>query len=218
MLIEKHCPSCSRFFEYELDENSVEGVHTNPLSHIQHGSVLVGCDGNDKLFLHKDVCPHCHRIMLSLSGDLADGGGWADPNIYPLHPLWHPDEVPPILSEVPDEFADDYKEALRILHVSPRGSAALSRALMERILVEKAGARGGNLKQDIEAAVQSKVLPTLLSKKLHSLRKAGNSALHQRTSEEASRSRVRVGLFDALYCLEVVQALLAHYFAHNQGN
>ncbi len=218
MLIENHCPSCSRFYDYELDENSVERAHNIHLSSIQHGMVLVGCDGNDKLFLHKDVCPHCHRIMLSLSGELADGDGWVDPNIYPLHPLWHPDEVPPILSEVPDEFADEYMEALRILHVSPRGSAALSRALMERILVEKAGAEGGNLKQDIEAVVQSKVLPALLSKKLHSLRIAGNSALHQRPSEEVSRNRVRVGLFDALHCLEVVQALLAHYFVHNQGN
>ena len=217
MLIEKHCPSCSRFYDYELDENSVEGPHTINLARIQHGSVLVGYDGNDKLFLHKDVCPHCQSITLGLSGELADSGGWVDPNIYPLHPLWHPDEIPPILSEVPEEFAGDCMEALRILHVSPRGSAALSRALMERILVEKAGAKGGNLKQDVEAVVQSKVLSTLLSKKLHGLRVVGNSALHRRTSEEVSGNGVRVGLFEALSCLEVVQALLAHYFVHNQG-
>ena len=218
MLIEEHCPSCSHFYDYELDESSVEGAPTIDLSRIQHGSVLVGYDGNDKLFLHKDVCPHCHSITLNLAGELADGDGWVNPNIYPLHPLWHPDEVPPILSEVPDGFADDYMDALRILHVSPRGSAALSRALMERILVEKAGAKGANLKQDIEAVVQSKVLPSLLSEKLHSLRIAGNSALHQGTSENVSGNRVSVNLFDALHCLEVVQALLAHYFVHKQGN
>jgi hypothetical protein len=42
-------------------------------------------------------------------------------------------------SEVPPEFANDYKEACLIIANSPKASAALSRRCLQNILREKAG-------------------------------------------------------------------------------
>jgi hypothetical protein len=55
----------------------------------------------------------------------------------------------PLPAELPDSFAEDYREACLVLTDSENASAAISRRCLQNLLRENAGVRKGDLNSEI---------------------------------------------------------------------
>ena len=119
--------------------------------------------------------------------------------------------MPRAPEEVPPEFAEDYEEAAAILERSPKASAALSRRCLQHILREKAGVQGRNLKEEIEALINSSTLPSDLNESIELLRTVGNLGAHA-TKNANTGEVVPVEPEWAEWCLRIVESLFELYF------
>ncbi|MEZ5823965.1 MAG: DUF4145 domain-containing protein [Geminicoccaceae bacterium] len=77
---------------------------------------------------------------------------------------------------MPEEIERDFCEAASIVELSPRGSAALARLCVEK-LVTRLGAQGDNLNSRIQYLVDQG-LPVRIQKALDTVRVIGNEAVH----------------------------------------
>ncbi|CAN7438134.1 DUF4145 domain-containing protein [Neorhizobium sp. LjRoot104] len=85
-------------------------------------------------------------------------------------------EAPEPNADLPSEIGRDYREASSILHLSPRGAAALMRLAIQK-LCKHLGQPGQNINADIKALV-SAGLDVRVQKALDAVRVIGNSAVH----------------------------------------
>ena len=96
-------------------------------------------------------CPSCRRNIISL-GKVSGG-----------HVIWkfvQPKAISrtPLPKEIPQEFAEDYKEACLVLADSPKASAALSRRCLQNLLREKAKVKHADLYNEIQEVINTKKL------------------------------------------------------------
>jgi hypothetical protein len=111
--------------------------------------------------------------------------------------------------EVPSEIKEDFIEAARVLPISPKASAALSRRCLQTILVSYAHVKARNLQDQIDEVVDG--LPGHLQDQLHSVRNIGNFASHPQKSI-ATGEILPVEPHEAEWNLEVLQDIFDHYF------
>lgn len=191
-----HCPHCLTSFH--------DNVEKHP----------IGDDKTSNWALCKRVCPACQRFVLSLYEryDRFRAGG----EIH-FHNnrefLCYPKGISrvPLGSEVPSEFADDYREACLTLPDSAKASAALSRRCLQHLLREKAGVKHGNLADEIQQVLDSGKLPSHLAESLDAVRNIGNFAAHPIKSR-ASGEILNVEPGEAEWNLDVLEALFDLYF------
>jgi len=96
--------------------------HCHIAFHDNWETTVLGYDGDQKNFiLKKSVCPTCTRMILLLEVSSHRGGtrfGLDDTFItYPRHI-----SRIPISTDVPDKYAQDYKEACYVLEGSSKAS------------------------------------------------------------------------------------------------
>lgn len=117
----------------------------------------------------------------------------------------------PVPTEVPEEFATDYKEATHVLGISANASAALSRRSLQHILRNKLGIKGKNLYDEIGQVISNPDTPSRISESLDYLRKISNFAAHPTKNKHTSEI-VPVTPDEAEWCLEVIEAIFDVYF------
>lgn len=117
-------------------------------------------------------------------------------------------QVPP---DVPNEYADDYKEACLVLADSPKASAALSRRCLQHILREVAKVKHGNLHDEIQEVIDSGSLPSHLAESIDAIRNIGNIAAHP-IKNESTGEIVPVEEGEAEWNLDVLESLFDFYF------
>jgi len=78
--------------------------------------------------------------------------------------------------DIPGAIKDDFIEAASIVEMSPRGSAALSRMIIQKLLGEL-GEKGDNINEDIGSLVK-KGLEVEIQRALDVVRVVGNNAVH----------------------------------------
>ena len=78
--------------------------------------------------------------------------------------------------DLPDDVADDYKEAKSIAQMSPRGAAALLRLALQKLCTHLGGS-GKSINDDIAALVASGLDPRI-QKAFDVVRVIGNNAVH----------------------------------------
>ena len=87
-------------------------------------------------------------------------------------------------TEVPEEFAEDYREACLVIADSPKASAALSRRCLQHVLREKAQVQHpDNLADAIQEVVDSPSIPSDIAESLDAVRNIGNFSVHPNKSQ-----------------------------------
>jgi len=164
-------------------------------------------DRDGKWRLRYCKCPSCDRLIIQLG----EYNGLY--KRYSFGQLVRPKAISrtPLPSEVPPEFAQDYKEACLVFADSPKASAALSRRCLQNLLREKAGTTKRDLADQIQEVLDSKSLPSYLAESLDAVRNIGNFAAHPIKSKSTGEI-VDVEPGEAEWNLDVLEGLFDFYF------
>ncbi len=151
------------------------------------------------------ICPSCNKIIIYL----LKSAGWYSH----LERLVYPKTVSraSISPQVPELYANDYREANMVLSDSPKASAALSRRCLQNLLREKASIKESNLDDEIQDVIDSKQLPSHLSEALDAIRVTGNFAAHPTKSTNPGLI-VDVEPGEAEGQLDMIEGLFEYYF------
>jgi hypothetical protein len=120
----------------------------------------------------------------------------------------------PTPKEVPPDIKADYEEACKVLAISSKASAALSRRCLQGILREQ-GYNQKDLVKQIEAflaeADPAKSLPSSLHDAVDAIRNFGNFSAHP-MSDQTSLQVIPVAPGEAEWCLDILEDLFDHYY------
>jgi len=153
------------------------------------------------------TCSSCSRRVISLYLHTAPGGGIKkELQVWPRGTARAP--VPP---EVPQAFAEDYREACLVLPDSAKASAAISRRCLQHLLRETARVKRGDLAEEIQDVLDAGKLPSDLAGALDAVRTIGNFAAHPVKSKSTGEI-VEVEPGEAEWLLETLEALFDFYF------
>lgn len=187
------CPHC------------LHGFHDQQLNHTLgwDGSPLV--DDQAYVDVLHSVCPGCQRVTIHLRRRRQGAVGQGS-----VHMVW-PKGVArlPLPIEVPEAFANDYREACLVFPDSPKASAALSRRCLQRLLRDQGKVTPGNLSSEIDQVM--KTLPTYLAEAVDSVRNIGNFAAHPNKSTNTGEV-IDVEPGEAEWLLETLEGLFDFYF------
>jgi hypothetical protein len=154
-------------------------------------------------------CPECENpIVRLLAFDQAGGEyGRQIPEF-----LAYPQNVytRPAPAEVPDPYRQDFVEAVAVLSISPKASAALSRRNLQAIIHDKAGIKGKDLNDEIEKLIATGI-PSFVEEGLHAVRHIGNFAAHPIKSKSTGEI-VDVEEGEAEWNLDALESLFDFYF------
>lgn len=158
-------------------------------------------------------CPECHKTIVRLEARIPAQPNQAPGAIiidtftaFPTHVT-----ARPLPSEVPDPYKQDFDEAVAVLSLSPKASAALSRRNLQAVLRNKAAVKTKDLFDQIEEVINSGKVPSHISDDLHAVRNIGNFAAHEIKSK-ISGAIVDVEVGEAEWNLDVLESLFDFYF------
>lgn len=168
-------------------------------------------DAEEKWYMHQQTCPACLKkiIFLHRRYFVKAQNQFLTEDKFLVFPKRVARAACP--KEVPDEYADDYQEAVTVLGDSPKASAALSRRCLQHILREKGGATQRDLADQIDYVMANAHLPSHISDSIDAVRNVGNFAAHPLKSK-ASGEIVEVEPGEAEWNLQVLESLFDYYF------
>jgi hypothetical protein len=178
--------------------------------------VLTSHDGTTALTtwrIQMMTCPECTKSILRY------GQAQVAQNYVKEPSVWHQfyprgSSRPPVPATVPPHIAADYNEAAKVLHLSPKASAALSRRCLQTVLAE-AGYKQKDLSKQIDAVIAetdgSKTLPSSVHMIVDTVRNFGNFAAHTIT-DQTTLQIIDVEPEEADYCLDVLDSVFDHYY------
>ena len=115
---------------------------------------------------------------------------------------------------MPQEFAVDFNEACRVLPVSAKASAAMSRRCLQAVL-RKQGYKQHNLVEQIDAFINEKrpdcIAPRSLREQVDAIRQFGNFSAHP-MNDASTLQVIDVEPEEAGWCLDVLRGLFEFYF------
>jgi hypothetical protein len=150
------------------------------------------------------ICPACERFTIRLE---RRAGGKIQETIDAYPKMVRR----PAPEQVPNDIAQDYREACTVLPDSAKASAALSRRLLQRLLREQAGVKPADLSTEIQSVLDSAVLPKTLAEDLDAVRAIGNFAAHPIKLKNTGEV-VDVEPGEAEWTLDVLDDLFDFYF------
>ena len=153
------------------------------------------------------AAPECMKVVVQ--GRIYD-------NMSELHPWDETTNVTiapllatriPLGDAVPESIATDYREACSVLPISPKASAALSRRVLESILIEQ-GYKKGALSRKIKRALRDGILPKNVADIIDIVRMVGNASAHLKNHHGI----VSVETKDAKWLLDIIERLIEHFY------
>jgi hypothetical protein len=118
---------------------------------------------------------------------------------------------PPVPPDVPEKYAEDYREACLVIADSPKASAALSRRCLQHLLRDEAKVKHQDLFKEIDEIINRGTLPSHIAGGLDAVRNIGNFAAHPMKSQ-ATGDIVPVEPGEAEWNLDVLESLFDFYF------
>jgi hypothetical protein len=157
-------------------------------------------------------CPECLLAIVKLVASTTVPQGQRGSLIVPEF-IAYPSNATsrPLPAEVPDPYRQDFEEAVKVLPLSPKASAALSRRTLQAVLRNNAGTQKKDLFEQIEEVISSGKLPSHISDDLHAVRNIGNFAAHEIKSK-VTGAIVDVEAGEAEWNLDVLESLFDFYF------
>lgn len=155
------------------------------------------------------LCPECEEIVIDLLLMSPLPGHQSESQSAVR--IWPTLATRPVPQEVDPRYADDYKDAVAILNISPKASAALARRLVQDVIREKAGIKKATLDAEITELIASGQLPSWLSTNVDSIRAVGNFAAHPIKSTNTGEV-VDVEPGEAEFLLDVLEDMFDFYF------
>jgi hypothetical protein len=152
------------------------------------------------------ACPECKEPIVRVKRIITARNEYAFYRAFPATEIHRP--VPP---EVTNPYKRDFEEAVAVLPLSPKASAALSRRNLQAILKDKAGAKKKTLEAQIDEVISAGGLPSHISEDLHAVRNIGNFAAHPIKSTETGMI-VDVEPGEAEWNLDTIESLFDFYF------
>jgi hypothetical protein len=141
-----------------------------------------------------------------------NGGGWQPVKQVRAYPM--STNRRPTPKDVPTEIKEDYEEACRVLPISEKASAALSRRCLQAILRGQ-GYGQHDLARQIDALLAepnpSKSIPTGLRATVDAIRNFGNFSAHPIT-DQTTLQVIDVESGEAEWCLDILEEMFDHYY------
>jgi endogenous inhibitor of DNA gyrase (YacG/DUF329 family) len=162
-----NCPNCGAFAKqnwYVIGKVIVSDRGSSTFGHIMGYSIV--------------ECVHCSEHSIWVANRM----------VYPFSGT-----APLPNQDLPDDIKSDFNEARNICELSPRGSAALLRLVIQKLCVHL-GESGKNINHDIGELVK-KGLPITMQKALDAVRVIGNNAVHPGVIDLADNIEVSRKLF-----------------------
>ena len=162
-------------------------------------------------------CPECEELVIHAQRTVR-GAASIHEHRFPEYQrrLVYPLSAPPraVAMGVPEPLKADYQEAYQVLLASPKASAALSRRVLQAILVEQ-GYLGTNLAHQIDEVLEDtkseKALPLGIRRTVDAIRHFGNFSAHPMT-DVTSLQIIDVEPEEAEWCVKIVERLFDHYY------
>ena len=155
---------------------------------------------------HVVFCPACKCPILELE---LSPGGHNRFRVYPTNTFRKPTP-----NEVPPHIKEDYEEACRVLPISPKASATLSRRCLQ-VLLREQGYTQKNLIDQITAVLgetnPKRSLPSVLHDTVDTIRNFGNFAAHPIT-DQTTLQVISVEPGEAEWCLDILEEMFDHYY------
>jgi Domain of unknown function (DUF4145) len=117
----------------------------------------------------------------------------------------------PISADVPQKYAEDYKEACLVLADSAKASAALSRRCLQLLLRDEAKVKHQDLFTEIQELLDRRTLPSHIADSLDAVRVIGNFAAHPMKSQSTGEI-VPVEPGEAEWNLDALESVFDFYF------
>jgi len=174
----------------------------------------IGMDKDGAWIFERIHCPNCRRFVIFLqNGDrFVQNSTTTMSTVKNIIRVWPQASAKPAApAEVPSSIAEDYSEACKVLELSAKASAALSRRCLQNLLRDVANVRHADLSNEIQEVIDSNQLPTHLSESIDSIRNMGNFAAHPIKSKNTGEI-MPVETHEAEWNLEVLEELFDHYY------
>lgn len=189
------CPHCRVAVFFDSPKALREGI-SSPFP-----VYLITKSGGDKVLVYSSQCPNCKKPIVI--AEIESEG-------TTVHRLVHPFNVfrtvPP---EVPKQIAEDFKEAVAVLPISEKASAALSRRCLQNLLTDRGYKKKRDLNDQIDDALKD--LPTRIAENLDAIRQIGNFAAHP-MKHKVTGLIVDVKTEEASWTLDVLEGLFEYYY------
>lgn len=126
------------------------------------------------------TCTHCEQsvfaqVQYNFSQQYNDIASADSTSVIAIFPQNRNVNIPP---EVPEKYRINYGEAILVLDLSPKASAALSRRILQTVIREKFNITPKNLDKEIDDFIKLKDVPSGLAKSVDAIRHVGNFAAH----------------------------------------
>lgn len=157
------------------------------------------------------ICPECKKPIVYLEATQPFGNNQISVSTPRFMAYPKNASARPLPAEVTDPYRTDFGEAVAVLPISAKASAALSRRNLQAVLRDKAGTTSKDLFDQIEEVIASGKLPSHIADGLHAARNIGNFAAHEIKSK-ITGSIVDVETGEAEWNLDVLESLFDFYF------
>jgi len=196
------CPHCNNsiFFE-ESDAVAYEYGKEN--------RAKAGITGYD---IAHGFCPSCNELIVMIREGKYKGGDYPHLENPQNEDIIYPRGANrPIEPEIPQKYASDFKEAVAVVKLSPKASAAISRRLLQSILREESKIKKSSLADEIEEFIHREGIPSHLSGAVDAVRNVGNFAAHPLKNTHTGEI-VDVEPGEAEWLLDVLEAMFDFTF------
>ncbi|BBB47145.1 hypothetical protein Pelsub_P0372 [Pelolinea submarina] len=113
--------------------------------------------------------------------------------------------------DIPDIYKEDFIEAMKLMSQSPKASAALSRRLLQKLLIDEAKIKGASLSIQIEKFCSNDDIPSVLKESVDAIRNIGNFAAHP-LKDKNTGEIIEVEPGEAEWSLDIVRGLFDYFF------
>lgn len=175
--------------------------------HQQFNNVVLRQDEDYAWSAIHTLCPTCKKLIIFLVKNYHGTGSPA--GTFMVYPKGV--SRAPLPKDVPDQYAQDYKEACLVLADSPKASAALSRRCLQALLRTIPKVKPSDLSNEIDEILNSKQLPSHLADAIDAIRVLGNFAAHPIKSTNTG-AIVEVEEGESEWLLDVLEGLFDFYF------